>query len=114
VTSGNRADGNHLDAVNGGKVFDEEKAAEQSLMAIKSPKPAVKTAMPSLDAVDQSLAQTAIDDAVAALADRGQIEAARKEMAAAQHELSKAHFDTAIDRWKAAWRVVTGLPPAAE
>ena len=107
VTSGPHADGSHLDPVIGGTVFDEDKAAVTSLIVIKYPAAALKAAIASLDTVDQLLAQSAINDAIAAHTEPAKITLGQKEMTAAQSYLSKGHFDTAIDHWKAAWRLVT-------
>ncbi len=111
VTSGPHADGNHLDHVNGGKVFDAEKAAVSALMGISKPSSEVKAAIEALDAADQLLAQTAIDDAIAAHADPARVSAAQKEMASAQADLAKHRDHLAIDRWKAAWSKVTATVP---
>ena len=113
VTSSPHADGNHLDPVTGGTVFDEEKAAVSSLLGIRHPTATVKAVIASLEKVDRLLAQFAIDDAIAAHADPGQISLAQKQMTTAQTYLSKGHADTAIASWKTAWRLMTPTPPPA-
>jgi len=111
VTSGPLADGNHLDPINGDKVFDAEHAAVDALAGIIRPSTAVRAAITQLATVDQFLAQTSIDDAVAAHADPAKIRAARQEMANAQADVAKGRFSLAIAHWKNAWDTVTA-PPA--
>ena len=71
-------------------------------------------AINKLVAVDQALAQIAIDDAVAAGGKTKEIEKAEKEMDKADEELVKGHFDHAIDKYKKAWehalKAVKNLP----
>ena len=110
VAGGPRADGNHLDPANGGKVFDAEKAAVDALAGIRKPSAQVKTAMTELVTIDEFLAQTAVGDAIAAHADSAKISAAQKEMANGRAALAKGCYDQAIDHWKAAWRGVTPTP----
>ena len=113
VASGPLADGNHLDPANGGKVFDAEQAAIDALARIKRPAADVKAAMTELATIDGFLAQTAIDDAIAAHADPASVSDAQKAIANAQADLAKGNLDQAIDHWKKAWRTVTPPPPAA-
>jgi hypothetical protein len=104
-------DGSHLNLKDGGKVFDEEKAAVNQLMKIKSPPQEVTDAIDMLVAVDRDLAQTAIDDVVVPIAgNQGEIDKANaelakanEEMAKAQTELDKGKPDNAIDHYKHAW-----------
>ena len=111
VTRGPHADGNHLDPTDGGGVFDAEKAAVDALMGIRSPSAAVEAAIARLVAIDESLAELAVEDAVADRADPVTIAAAKKELVHAQADLAKGCLDSAIDRWKRAWRMATPLPP---
>ena len=105
------ADGNHLDPCSGGKVFDEEKAAVTSLVAISHPAPAINASIAWLEEIDRLLAQTAIDDAIAAHADPSEVGAAQHEMANAEGDLADGHFASAIDHRKSAWRTMTPPPP---
>ncbi|MFQ5433334.1 MAG: hypothetical protein ACE5FD_00500 [Anaerolineae bacterium] len=68
--------------------------------------PSAATAQAAIDALvaaDQTLAQTAIDKAIAAGGDQRKINMALGNMAKAQEELDKGRPDKAIERFKKAW-----------
>jgi len=117
-------DDDHLDPKHGKKVFDEEKKAVHELMKIDAPD--VSGAIDALVSADKILAQTAIDEAIAAAAAVGcgeesndpeckktleEIAKAQNEMAKAQEELDHTKkdgtpdpkYDKAIDHYKKAW-----------
>ena len=95
-------DTSHLDPKDGEKVFSEEKKAVRELMKIKN-NPAVSQAITLLLAVDQSLAQIAIDDADASGGDAKRIAKAQKEMTKAQEQIDEDHYDKAIEHYRKAW-----------
>lgn len=99
-------DGSHLDPKKGDKVFDEEKAAVDSLTDIKKPSPSlaatIASSVQTLTSADRSLATTAISES----SDPKKIAAANKELAAGDKEASKGHFEQAIDHYKNAWKQV--------
>ena len=97
-------------------MFDEEKKAVKELERIVKEKKnnLLKTeaqeAIDKLVAVDQALAQAAIDDAIAGGGDKKEIDKALKEMDKAQKELDymkkgtpDPKNDKAIDHYKKAW-----------
>ena len=88
----------------GNKVFDEEKKAVKDLMSVNGP--AETDAQAVIDVLvdaDQTLAATAIADAVAAGGDERSIEKAEQQMAAALDDLAWDRPDKAIDHYKKAW-----------
>ena len=93
-------DDNHL-TNKGKKVFGEEKKAVHKLMKVKNVD--VSDFILGLVAVDEYLAQTAIDDAYDNNGDDKKIAKAEKEMEKAQKELDKGKFDKAIEHYKKAW-----------
>ena len=97
-------DGTHL-TDRGNKVFDEEKKAVKDLMSVDGP--AETDAQAVIDVLvdaDQTLAATAIADAVADGGDARYIEKAEQQMAAALDDLAWDRPDKAIDHYKKAWR----------
>jgi hypothetical protein len=99
-------DGSHLDPKKGDKVFDEEKAAVDSLTDIKKPSPSlaatIASSVQTLTSADRSLAVTAISEST----DPKKVAQANKELAAGDKEASKGHFEQAIDHYKNAWKQV--------
>jgi len=95
-------DGNQLSS-GGKKVFDEEKKAVKQLMKIKAGPAEVDDAIATLVAIDGSLAQIALDEAIAGSGDPSYISKAESEMAKADDEIAKGKFDKAIDHYKKAW-----------
>ncbi|MFQ5604352.1 MAG: right-handed parallel beta-helix repeat-containing protein [bacterium] len=96
-------DDSHL-TKKGGKVFKKEKSAVKYLMKIDDPPAAVTDAIDALVETDRTLAQTAIDEAVAASANPKKIADAEKEMDKAQNEIDADKFDKGIDRFRRAWQ----------
>jgi len=97
-------DGTHL-TDRGNKVFDEEKKAVKDLMHVDGP--AETDAQAVIDVLvdaDQTLAATAIADAVAAGGDARYIEKAEQQMTAALDDVARGEPDKAIDHYKSAWR----------
>jgi len=97
----------HLEVKHGKKVFEEEKKAVHELMKIVKDAGAfagdAQTAIDALVSADETLAQTAIDDAIAGGGDAKKIAKAEKEMTKAEEELDKGRCDKAIDHFKKAW-----------
>jgi hypothetical protein len=85
----------------GKKVFEEEKKAVHELMKIDAPD--VSAEIRALVSADETLAQTAIEEAIAASGDQKEIDKALKEIDKAQEEIDKGHFDKAIEHYKKAW-----------
>jgi FtsP/CotA-like multicopper oxidase with cupredoxin domain len=103
-------DDNHIRVDHGNEVFDREKDAVKLLMdLINDPKSLISDAtlqgmIDQLEQVDQSLANIAVAEAIAASGDPKKIAEAQAELAKAAVELSKNHFDAAIDHYKRAWQ----------
>ena len=110
ITTGRLADGNHLDPVNGCQVFGAERAAVEVLAGIYRPSKAVAAAITELATIDELLAQTSIDDAIAAHADPAKVSGAQREMADALADLARHHPGLAVDHWRNAWRIATPSP----
>jgi hypothetical protein len=104
-----------LDPKKGNKVFDEEKGAVKALSAIKTPPAGVTDDVNALVGADAELAQTAIDDAQAAITAHSggnpkelgkandELGKANDELTKAQAELNNGKPDKAIDHYKNAW-----------
>ena len=89
----------------GEKVFNEQRAAVSKLMEITNrPAPEIAAVIQALVGADQSLAQTAIMDAMAALGEPKEIAKALDEMDKAAREVTKGNFDKAIEHYKHAWQ----------
>ncbi len=98
-------DANTLTQDLGKKVFKEEKKAVKKLMKIKNPVTEIQTVIDTLVLVDQTLAQTAIDDAISNPdANQNQIDKAQNEMNKAQDDLDDEKFDKAIKHYQKAWK----------
>lgn len=104
------SDDSHL-TKKGNQVFDREKDAVNELQKIvKDGGPfagQAQIASLALVGADQSLAQTAINDAIAANGDAKEIAKAQDEMSKAQDELNKGKPDNAIEHYKQAWSHAT-------
>ena len=99
----------------GKEVFEEEKKAVHELMKIvRSGGPSAgdaQTAIDTLVSADETLAQNAIDEAIAVGGDPKEIAKAEEEMTKAQQELDHTkkdgtpdpRYDKAIDHYKKAW-----------
>ena len=108
-------DGARLDPTTGKGVFDAEKEAIDELSALANPPAAVAAAITDLVAVDAALAQTAIDDAEAAVVDNSdgdpkelgkasrELDRARKEMSAAVQAVEDGKPGQAANRYRQAW-----------
>ncbi len=89
----------------GNKVFDEEKKAVKDLMRVRgSAKADVRIVMATLVAADESLAGTAIADAIALGGSDRYIAKAQAEMEKAEYDLIRHRYDKAIDHYKKAWQ----------
>ena len=88
----------------GNKVFDEEKKAVKDLMKVRGPAEAdVQHVIDALVKADETLAATAIDEAIAAGGDAQDIAKAEREMGRALDDLGRDRPDKAIDHYKKAW-----------
>lgn len=98
----------HLSKTKGQEVFDHEKIAMQRLMDLLKgssiPDTAIQPIIDDLLNADRILAQTAIDDAIAAGGKPAKITQAQNEMALAASEAAAGRYDHAIDHYKAAWK----------
>ena len=95
-------DDNHLSA-KGEKVFERLSDAVKDLLAIKKPPAAVTSAVNTLVSVTHTLAQTALDEAIAAHGKSSKISKAQQEMSKAQQKLAKKQFTDAITHYEKAW-----------
>jgi hypothetical protein len=87
----------------GAWVFEADRQAVRALMALGHPAPAVTDAMRALVEADRGLAQTAIDDALAARGDPTEIAAAQEKMRQAQAQQAAGAYGEAIEGCKQAW-----------
>jgi len=91
----------------GKKAFDEERKAVKELMKIvEAGGPLAGDAQAIINDLviaDETLAQTAIDEAITAGGNAKEIAKAQKEMAKALDELAKGHYNHAIKKYKKAW-----------
>lgn len=87
------------------RVFDQAEAAVGSLQRIDEPRPAaVVEAICDVLAAARRIAQTAIDDAIAA-GKEDRLDEAREELDKAQEEIDrKDHLDHAVGHFEAAWK----------
>jgi hypothetical protein len=101
---------NWIDALHPSKntTFNEEKNAVEDLMQIKSPSPAITSAITAIVDIDQNLAQIAIDEAVSRGGNATRIANANSEMAKAAADVLAGKFDNAIDHYRNAWQQATG------
>ena len=100
-------DSSHLRPKDGGKVFDEEKAAVMQLRALINDR---KSTVP--DAIVQGFIDRIVGAdrllAVVAIADSTKNTAkANEELRKGDNELAKGHYDRAIDHYKNAWDIAT-------
>jgi hypothetical protein len=86
------------------QVFEQSNQAVSELMKIANPPPAVTDAIKALVEVDRVLAQTAINDAIAANGSPKEIAKAQEEMTKAASEIAKGNYDKAIEHFKLAWQ----------
>ena len=113
LEAGRWAGDDRLDPKGGASVFDEERAAVEDLDRVKATD--VGWAIDDLVSIDEQLAQTAIDDARAAITanatgDPREIQKANDELLKAMDEMDKAgaerakgHADRAIEHYRNAW-----------
>ncbi len=91
----------------GKKVFDEEKKAVRELKKIAKDKisyaAVAQTAIDTLVSADVTLADYAIEKAIAVGGDAKDIAKAQYELAKTQKEINKGKFEKAIDHCKKAW-----------
>jgi hypothetical protein len=101
------ADDNHVSETKGQEVFDHEKAAVKPLMDLLKgtsiPDASLQPIIDDLMNADQIIAQTEIDDAIAAHGNAMKIHDAQVELGKAASERSMGHFDAAVDHYKHAW-----------
>jgi hypothetical protein len=101
-------DGLHLSPTKGQEVFGHEKIAVQRLMDLLNgtsiPDSTIQSMIDNLLNADKILAQTAIDDAIAAGGKPAKIAQAQNEMALAASERAAGHYDHAVDHYKSAWK----------
>ncbi len=99
-------DDSHLTG-KGKKVFDETKKAVNELLKVTrdggSEAVGVETAVTALVNAAQTLAETAVDQAIIADGNQEKIDKALGEMAKAREELDKGEPDKAIRHYKKAW-----------
>jgi hypothetical protein len=89
----------------GNKVFDAEKKAVSDLMKVNGPAEAeADVVVAALVEVDERLATTAINEAVAAGGSEKFINKALRQMEEAELDLNQDRPDKAIDHYKQAWR----------
>jgi hypothetical protein len=101
-------DATHLSPTKGQEVFDHEKNAMQRLMDLLKgtsiPDSSIQPMIDDLLNADRILAQTAIDDAIAAGGKPTKITDAQHEMGLAASDAAAGHYDHAIDHYKTAWK----------
>jgi len=98
-----QADGKHL-TKQGQKAFQRLRDAVKELAKLKNPPAAVSTSINTLVSVTRTLAQTALDEAIAAGGNAKLIAKAQKEISKALQELAKNQADDAIARYEQAWQ----------
>jgi hypothetical protein len=100
-------DDNHVSETKGQEVFDHEKKAVTKLMNLLKghtiPDSSLQPIVDDLLNADLFIAQTEIDDAIAAHGDPTKIGQAQDELAKAADERSKGHYDKAVDHFEHAW-----------
>jgi hypothetical protein len=88
----------------GNKVFDEEKKAVKDLLRVRGTAEAgVRVVIAALVGADETLAGTAIADAIALGGSERYIAKAQAEMEKAEYDLARRSYDKAIDHYKKAW-----------
>jgi hypothetical protein len=97
-----QADGNHL-TNQGQKAFERLSDAVQELAKIKNPPPAISTIINMLVSITRTLAQTALDEAIAAGGNPKLIAKAQKQIGKAQQDLTKNQVADAMSRYEDAW-----------
>ena len=104
-------DDNHIVPTRtGNQVFDREKDAVKKLNGPDQGRkssiadPTLQELIDALVRADQSLAQVALGDAIAASGDPKKIAESQNELVKAADEITKLHFDHAIDHYKTAWK----------
>jgi len=118
-----QADGNHLTLI-GDDVFNRLRDAVQELTKIKNhstgsgqaPPPAVGAAITSLTTISRSLAQTALDEAIAGSGDAGKIAKAQSKLSKGNAEAARGKAANAIAQYEDAWEYAQqslGYPVAA-
>ena len=95
-------DGDHLDAREGRRVFDEERRAVQALAGIKNPPTWVGDLIARLVAIDRRLVTTAIDESTDAAA----VDKARQELAQGDDLRDDGQPAPAIEHYRDAWKFV--------
>ncbi len=101
------ADDGHLTA-EGKKVFDREKKAVEELGKVKGPASTTTQAViATLIGIDEALAQSAIDIAIAVDGEQREIDKALSEMSKAAADLAAGKHEKAIERYKDAWKHAT-------
>ena len=97
-----------LDQKDGHKVFDRSRQAVQELMKVgekdNSPANQTQAAIDLLVLADQTLAQVALDAAIAGNGDPKDIAKAQTELTKAAEDLAKGNFDKAIGHYRKAWQ----------
>jgi hypothetical protein len=100
-------DDNHVSETKGKEVFDHEKKAVTKLMELLKgntiPDSSIQPIIDDLLNADLFIAQTEIDDAIAAHGNATKINQAQDELAKAADERSKGNYDKAVDHYKHAW-----------
>jgi hypothetical protein len=101
------ADDNHVSETKGQEVFDHEKNAMAKLVDLHHgttiPDSSLQPIIDDLLNADQIIAQTEINDAVAAHGDATKISQANVELSKAATERANGHYSEAIDHYKHAW-----------
>lgn len=92
-----------LDSLEGKGVFDKMKRANEKLLDVTDPPAPIVTTMNALVALGEEMAQSKIDEAVAADGDPEAIAKAVEHMAKAQGKIATGELDKAVDEYKKAW-----------
>jgi hypothetical protein len=95
-------DGNHL-TLKGETAFHRLRDAVKELVKIKNPPTLVVDAVNTLVAVSRTLAQTALDEAIAAPGDATKIAKAQKAMNKGDQDRNKGKYANAISHYEEAW-----------
>jgi hypothetical protein len=103
LTSDLWSDESHLTR-QGDRVFEEEKAAVQELIDIRSGHPSFGAAAIALTRVDRALAETALDEARLAGGRGKDLAAAQEDIGRGDDAAARGDLDDAIDRYEQAWR----------
>ena len=108
-------DGSHL-TLSGDDLFNRLQDAVKELAKIKNPVPTIGSASSILTTISRSLAQTALDEAIAGHGDAKRISQAQSKLSKGDSEAAKGKLDKAIAQYEDTWEYAQqalGIPVAS-